>query len=74
MSAGASYHDAVACLNEGTSSVPTAAAIEKTNSLIPKHTWVPWVTVNEKAINTKRLTDATHVTKEVCMAYEGDTR
>jgi hypothetical protein len=72
--AGLSYQETTKCLAQGVKSPAVAAAIEKTNSLVPKHTWVPWVTVNDVAINDKRLADATHVTKEVCMAYEGDTR
>ena len=68
--AGVSYEAAESCQKEGMDSTPMAAAIAKTNALQPKHTWVPWVTVNDVAINPARLADATHVTKEVCMAYD----
>ena len=42
-----------------------------TNALQPKHTWVPWVTVNGEAINTQELSQASQVAKRVCKAISG---
>jgi len=40
-----------------------------TNSLIPPHTWTPWVVINGKPLSSAQLDES--LTKLVCAAYTG---
>jgi hypothetical protein len=42
-----------------------------TDALDPKHTWVPWVTVDGAPINVQQLRQASQVAQRVCKAFNG---
>jgi hypothetical protein len=42
-----------------------------TDALDPKHTWVPWVTVDGAPINAQQLGQASQLAQRVCEAFNG---
>jgi interferon, gamma-inducible protein 30 len=71
ITAGLSWAVVESCVNSPRGKELTREAWLETEALQPKKTWVPWVTVDGKAINAGEMSQAALLPRAICAAYKG---